>query len=123
MRKFLKNRLGSVVVFLLLFVHCWALGYAEPPVKSHKFLAVGDAINRAVREGQIPGAVVLIGHKGEVVYRKAYGMRSLEPKRAPMTVETIFDMASLTKVLVTTSSVMRMVEEGQIRLNDPVAKF
>ena len=81
------------------------------------------AIQRAIQEGQIPGAVLVIGHDGQVVYRKAYGQRSLEPRRAPMALDTIFDMASLTKVMATTGSVMRMLEEGQIRLNDPVAKY
>jgi uncharacterized protein YbbC (DUF1343 family)/CubicO group peptidase (beta-lactamase class C family) len=122
MRKLLNNRLRTAFVLLFL-TNAFLIGYAEPAKKPSQFVAVDDAINRAIRESQIPGAVVLIGHKGEVVHRKAYGERSLEPKRAPMTPETIFDMASLTKVMATTGSVMRLLEQGQIRLNDPVAKF
>jgi CubicO group peptidase (beta-lactamase class C family) len=87
------------------------------------FAPIDAAINKAVQDGQIPGAVLLIGHKGKVVYRKAYGQRWLEPKREPMTLDTVFDMASLTKVIATTSSVMRLFEQGQIRLNDTVAKY
>ena len=80
-------------------------------------------INQAVHDGLIPGAVLLIGHDGQTVYRKAYGERSLIPEREPMTLDTIFDAASLTKVIATTSCVMKLFEEGKIRLNDPVTKY
>ena len=70
-----------------------------------------------------PGAVLLVGHNGQIVYRKAFGFRELEPAREPMTPDTIFDMASLTKVIATTTCVMRMVQLGQVKLNDPVAKY
>jgi uncharacterized protein YbbC (DUF1343 family)/CubicO group peptidase (beta-lactamase class C family) len=84
---------------------------------------VDSVINQAVADGNIPGAVLLVGHDGKVVYRKAYGYRELEPKRVPMTVDTIFDLASLTKVIATTTAVMQLVEQGKVRLNDPVAKY
>jgi len=58
-----------------------------------------------------------------VIYRKAYGSRALEPRRELMTLDTIFDLASLTKVIVTTTAVMQLVEQGKVRLNDPVAKY
>lgn len=80
-------------------------------------------INTAVQKNEIPGAVLLVGHDGQVVYRKAFGQRSLEPTRAPMTVDTIFDLASLTKVIATTTAVMQLVEQGKIRTNDSVAKY
>jgi len=80
-------------------------------------------VERAIQQGNMPGAVVLIGHQGKVVYRKAFGSRSLEPTVEPMTVDTVFDMASLTKVIATTGSIMRMVQLGQIKLNDPVARY
>ena len=80
-------------------------------------------IEQAVKDGLIPGAVLLVGHDGKVVYRKAYGERALIPKREPMTVDTIFDAASLTKVVATTSAVMKLFEQGKIRLNDPVTKY
>ncbi len=84
---------------------------------------VDQIMNAAVARGTIPGGVVLVGHDGEVVYRKAFGMRSLEPAREAMTVDTIFDLASMTKCIATATSVMKLVEEGQIRLNDPVAAY
>jgi uncharacterized protein YbbC (DUF1343 family)/CubicO group peptidase (beta-lactamase class C family) len=85
--------------------------------------AVDAVIEQAIHENQIPGAVLLVGHDGHVIYRKAYGSRALEPRREPMTLDTIFDLASLTKVIVTTPAVMQLVERGKVRLNDPVAKY
>ncbi|HLO07993.1 MAG TPA: serine hydrolase domain-containing protein, partial [Terriglobales bacterium] len=71
----------------------------------------------------MPGAVLLVGHDGQVIYRKAFGNRALEPRREPMTADTIFDLASLTKVIATTTAVMQLVQKGEVRLNDPVAKY
>jgi len=80
-------------------------------------------IQKAIEDHEVPGAVVLVGHSGRMVYRKAFGHRSLEPTVEPMTLDTIFDMASLTKCIATGMSVMRLIETGQVRLNDPVAKY
>ncbi len=77
----------------------------------------------AIHTNQVPGAVVLVGHNGQVVYRKAFGDRALEPRREAMTLDTIFDIASLTKVVATTTAVMQLVEQGKVRINDPVAKY
>jgi len=81
------------------------------------------AIDQAVREDKIPGAVLLVGHQGKVVYRKAYGYRALVPDKEPMTVDTIFDIASLTKIVATTSGLMKLYDQGRIRLDDPVTKY
>ncbi|HEX9119631.1 MAG TPA: serine hydrolase [Terriglobales bacterium] len=85
--------------------------------------ALDRIFNQAVAERQIPGAVVLVGHDGKVVFRKAYGYRSLEPRREAMTLDTIFDMASLTKCMATAVAVMQLVQGGQVRLNDAVARY
>jgi uncharacterized protein YbbC (DUF1343 family)/CubicO group peptidase (beta-lactamase class C family) len=82
-----------------------------------------QTIEQAIQEGRIPGAVLLIGHKGQIVHRKAYGKRALVPTSEPMTVDTIFDLASLTKVVATTSSLMKLFEEGKFRLNDRVTQY
>jgi uncharacterized protein YbbC (DUF1343 family)/CubicO group peptidase (beta-lactamase class C family) len=93
---------------------------AAPPTR----LGVVDGIvQQAIHDEQIPGAVVLVGRDGEVIYRKAFGERALEPRREPMTVDTIFDLASLTKVVATTTAVMQLMQKGQIRVNEPVAKY
>lgn len=82
-----------------------------------------DAIEQAIHEKRIPGAVLLVGHKGVVVYRKAYGRRAEVPAFEPMTVDTIFDCASLTKVVATTSGLMKLLEEGKLRLNSRVTDY
>src|SRR5207237_7763841 len=72
---------------------------------------------------ELPGAVVLVGRHGKVVWRKAYGARAVEPQREAMTTDTIFDLASLTKVVATTTSIVILVEQGKIRLSDSVVQF
>ncbi len=114
----------------------WARGFARKktpkaakvpkpaiPKSDARFAPVDAIFNQAVEAEQIPGAVVIVGHDGKIVYRKAFGYRSLEPRREPMTLDTIFDMASLTKCLATATSVMRLIQYGQVRLNDPVMKY
>src|SRR5262249_37815587 len=68
------------------------------------------------------GAVVLVVREGRVVFRKAYGLRSKEPAREAMTADTVFDLASLTKPLATATSVLLLLEQGKLRLTDPVAR-
>ncbi len=77
----------------------------------------------AIAERDMPGAVVIVGRGDTIVWRKAYGDRALAPTREPMTLNTIFDVASLTKVLATAPAVMQLVEDGRVRLTDPVATF
>jgi uncharacterized protein YbbC (DUF1343 family)/CubicO group peptidase (beta-lactamase class C family) len=87
-------------------------------------LSALDAIlQSAVDRDEIPGAVLLVEHRGKVVYEKAVGMRALLPVREAMTVDTIFDVASLTKVMATAPAIMKLVEEGKLRLDDPVARY
>src|SRR5579864_2786138 len=80
-------------------------------------------IDQAIREDRIPGAVLAVGHNGTPVYSKAYGHRALEPAREAMTMDTIFDCASLTKVVATTSALMKLFEDGKVRLNDRVTEY
>lgn len=85
--------------------------------------AIAPLVEQAIRKGETPGAVVLIGHDGKIVYRRAFGTRTRIPRDSPMTLNTMFDLASLTKVIATTPAIMQLFEEGKIRLNDPVAKY
>ena len=84
---------------------------------------IDAAVESAIAAKELPGAVVLVGHRGRVVYRKAFGHRALLPAPEPMTADTIFDVASLTKAVATAPSVMVLVEEGKIRLGDPVTRY
>jgi uncharacterized protein YbbC (DUF1343 family)/CubicO group peptidase (beta-lactamase class C family) len=121
--------LQSLFLLILLLPAAFAQAAKAPahrsakPAVSPQFKTLDAVIDDAIEQKQCPGAVVLVGHHGKVVYKKAYGMRSLEPTREKMTLDTIFDLASLTKVVATTPSVLRMLELGQIRLNDPVATY
>jgi CubicO group peptidase (beta-lactamase class C family) len=80
-------------------------------------------VEKDIAEKKLPGAVVIVGHKGKIVYRKAFGNRSLAPTIEKMTLDTIFDAASLTKVVATTTSVMILVEQGKLRLSDRIGQF
>jgi uncharacterized protein YbbC (DUF1343 family)/CubicO group peptidase (beta-lactamase class C family) len=104
--------------------HRAGAGKPTPFTTADERLSALDRIfNQAVAERQIPGAVVVVGHDGKAVFRKAYGYRSLEPRRETMTLDTIFDMASLTKCMATAVAVMQLVQDGQVRLNDAVAHY
>lgn len=84
---------------------------------------VDDLLADAIARKEIPGAVVLVGRHGKVAFRKAYGMRAVEPTPEPMTVDTAFDLASLTKPVATAAAVMTLVEQGRVRLGDPVVQY
>ncbi len=84
---------------------------------------IATVIEEAIRAGKAPGAVVVIGHQGRVVYRRAFGHRALVPEKLATTPDTIFDLASLTKVIATTTAVMQLFEMGKVRLEDPVANY
>jgi uncharacterized protein YbbC (DUF1343 family)/CubicO group peptidase (beta-lactamase class C family) len=85
--------------------------------------ALDDTIRQAIEQKKIPGAVLAVGHNGQIVHLKAYGKRALEPRPEAMTVDTIFDCASLTKVVATTSAMMKLLEQGKYRLNDKVTEY
>ena len=89
----------------------------------HGAADLDSAIETAIREDKIPGAVLLIGHEGKVVYRKAYGSRALSPAKEAMTPDTIFDIASLTKVVSTTTCMMKLVEQGKVSIDEPVTTY
>ena len=115
---------ASLGLQLLLMVSPLTGQVAARKAASPSKLAVLDQIvQQAIDDHQVPGAVLLVSHDGLVVYRKAFGNRSLEPQREPMTVDTVFDLASLTKVVATTTAVMQLVQKGELRDNDPVAKY
>ncbi|HKX33570.1 MAG TPA: exo-beta-N-acetylmuramidase NamZ domain-containing protein [Blastocatellia bacterium] len=84
---------------------------------------IGEIIETEISKKQLPGAVVLVGRQGRIVWRQAYGNRALEPEPERMTPDTIFDLASLTKVVATATSIMILVERGRVRLADPVAVY
>jgi uncharacterized protein YbbC (DUF1343 family)/CubicO group peptidase (beta-lactamase class C family) len=102
----------------LLLSQLAAQGQAE-----NRLNVLDSIVETSIQNHEIPGAVLLVGHDGKVIYRKAFGNRALEPTRSAMTADTIFDIASLTKVVATTTAIMQLEQQGKIRLNDPVVKY
>jgi len=92
-------------------------------MSAEKLSQIDGLIEKDIADKKLPGAVVIVGHKGKIVYRKAFGNRSLVPTVEKMTVDTIFDVASLTKPIATATTIMILVERGQIRLNDTIGKY
>lgn len=120
----LKSRIALILaVGLLLWPGSLAAAQNHVWPGDKRLEAIAPVVEEAIRAGKCPGAVVLIGHDGKVVYRRAFGDRSLVTKKELMTVDTIFDLASLTKVIATTTALMQLVEQGKIRLEDPVAEY
>ena len=101
-------------------LHCMP---AEAGLDAKKLARVDAMVAEAIAKKQLPGCVVMIGRRGKVALAKAYGHRRLEPSREEMTLDTVFDMASLTKPVATATSIMLLVERGQVRLRDPVVEY
>lgn len=120
----MANRYSRRIVLLatLLLAVTWTVAGQEVSA-SQKLAGIAPLVEQAIQENDCPGAVVLVGHGGKIVYRRAFGDRTHIPNNSPMTVDTLFDMASLTKVIATTPAVMRLFEEGKIRLDDPVVAY
>ena len=92
-------------------------------LREEQIAPISEMAKKTIQAGKIPGAVILIGNQGKVVYRRAFGFRALKPKKLLMASDTIFDIASLTKVIATSTAVMQLVEKGKMNLEDPVAKY
>jgi uncharacterized protein YbbC (DUF1343 family)/CubicO group peptidase (beta-lactamase class C family) len=92
-------------------------------MSSSRLGEIDAAVDSAIKGRQVPGAVVLVARSGHIVYRKAFGNKVVEPRPEPMALDTVFDLASLTKVVATATSIMILVERGKISLADPVAAY
>ena len=116
-----RSLLGAAILCIGVLT---AVVSARTPVQTvdqSRFARIDEVIQADIAAQKLPGAVVVVGQGDSVVYRQTYGHRALQPAPEPMTADTIFDLASLTKVVATTSAVMMLVEDGRIRLTDPVA--
>jgi len=87
------------------------------------FVEIDPVVEHHIGLGNMPGAVVLVGHKDAIVFHKAYGNRCIEPEVEAMTADTVFDLASLTKVVATAPSVMLLVQRGRLKLDDKASKY
>jgi uncharacterized protein YbbC (DUF1343 family)/CubicO group peptidase (beta-lactamase class C family) len=123
---FAPLRLCAFGLFLCAFANAQSLPVAAPQtvgMSAEKLGSIDALVEKDIADKKLPGAVVLVGHKGKIVFRKAFGNRALVPAVEKMTIDTIFDVASLTKPIATATSIMILVERGQIRLNDTIGKF
>src|SRR5215216_2561869 len=126
MRPRIRQILKPIFILLLAQSVLAQVPVARPEsvsVSSAQLAQMDAVIAEEISKKRLPGAVVLVGRKGRVVWRKAYGARALEPAREAMTPDTIFDLASLTKVVATATSIMILVERGKLRLSDPVSRY
>jgi CubicO group peptidase (beta-lactamase class C family) len=123
-RLLLGTLLGLAVLPALRAAEC-PLAVVRPEqvgVSSERLGRIDAVMREALERGDCPGAVILIVHDGRAVWRKAYGLRARQPEAVPMTVDTVFDLASLTKPVATATSLMALVEQGRLRLSDRVSE-
>lgn len=92
-------------------------------LRKKQLAPIAEIVQDAIHTDKIPGAVILIGSHNRIIYRRAFGYREIEPKKLPMTADTIFDLASLTKVVATTTAIMQLAEAGKLSVEDEVAKY
>ena len=122
--------LNLVAIVVGLFMISTAAIYTTPSIgaeaefsdTSHLDL-IDTLLRSAIKQGMLPGAVVLVGQHDQIHYKKAFGNRAVTPSIEPMTVDTVFDLGSLTKVVATTPSMMRLAEQGRIRLEAFVSDY
>jgi uncharacterized protein YbbC (DUF1343 family) len=93
----------------------------EAGMDSQHLAHIDGVVAQGLAEKRMPGCVVCIGRQGKIVLLKAYGNKQLQPTELPMTTDTVFDMASITKPVATATSIMLLVERGQLKLGQRVA--
>ncbi len=135
----MKSAIRIICASLVLSLNCTAIVLSVPSrgedaplpivppgavgMSAAQLRHIDEIVQQAIARRELPGAVILVARQGRIVYWKAFGYRALEPERVPMTRDTVFDLASLTKVVATATSIMILVERGKIRLGDPVARY
>ncbi|HEX3626376.1 MAG TPA: serine hydrolase domain-containing protein [Verrucomicrobiae bacterium] len=112
----------TIIAAVAFTLFTFSLRLSAQVFNTNKLAAMDQAIETAIASHKCPGGVLWLEHDG-TVYEKAYGKRSLVPDVEPMTEDTIFDMASLTKVEATTPSVMLLIQRGQVQLDAPVCTY
>lgn len=119
-----RSKTFSLLIFPVL-VQAFLFSPAHPleALSQEQIAAIEGISQKAIQIGRIPGAVLLIGNREKVLFRRAFGARALMPKSVPMTIDTIFDVASLTKVIATTTACMQLIEGGRVGLDDSIAKY
>ena len=108
---------------LLAWATAWSLPLQAAPLQAADLAPLERIANEEIAAGHVPGAVILVGQGKHIVYRRAFGLRAVVPAEEAMTPDTVFDLASLTKVVVTTTAVLQLEEKGQLDLDAPAATY
>ncbi len=117
---------GLIFLLLLNPLQAQVLSSGKPEdvgMSSKRLAQLDEVIETSIAQEETPGAVVLVARQGRIVYRKSFGHRALIPRQEAMTLDTLFDVASLTKVLATATSILILVEEGKVSLTDRVSQY
>ncbi len=117
---------GLIFLLLLNPLPAQVLSSGKPEdvgMSSERLAQLDEVIEASIAQEETPGAVVLVARQGRIVYRKSFGHRALIPHQEAMTLDTLFDVASLTKVLATATSILILVEEGKVSLTDRVSQY
>lgn len=132
---FMTNRTALVrILMTVFFLHACNTGslLAAPPLQTDDpkasatqpgFDAIELIVRQGIEDGQMPGAVVVIADRHRTLYRRAFGQRQVEPTAEPMTMDTVFDLASLTKPVVTATSVMQLIGDGLLSPHQKVSNI
>ena len=124
---------GLVTCLVLLAVPCEGLT-ASPPalircepadcgLSASRLAAIDRVVEEGLKNGRMPGCVVLVGYKGCIPWLKSYGSRQVKPDAVAMTTDTVFDLASLTKPIASATSIMLLIEDGLVELDAPAARY
>lgn len=116
-------RFSLAVCCLQVLISSTLLGQVDAPIRADRLVRIDRVVEEGILREQMPGCVIVIGSQREIYFEKAYGHRQLEPEPELMTIDTVFDLASLTKPIATGTSVMKLVEQGRIDLSAPVSKY
>ncbi len=116
----------TISVLCLITLFC-AHSLAEEVVATNSgdpsYAKIEPLVAAAINDGQMPGAVVVVANKSKVLFARAFGHRQLEPVAEPMTLNTVFDLASITKPVATATSVMKLVQQGKIDVGAAVSSY
>ena len=118
--------LGLIAAMGLPIAATEPLPHAEDPAQlgfeTARLAEIESLVHTGLTEKKLPGCVICFGRQGKIVRKQAYGSRQIEPTVEPMTIDTIFDLASLTKPIATATSILWLVEHSKLKLDDPVSK-
>ena len=128
--KFSLSRSSAIFLAISLISLCKTLPAELPTatpeevgLRSERLALIDGLVAEGLEKKRMPGCVIAIGRRGKLVYHQAFGHRQLEPEALPMQLDTVFDMASITKPVATATSVMMLVEQGKLRVRDKVTTY